>query len=282
MNNAEKTKKDELTVFEFESNPVTVVAGENGEPWFVASEVCDVLGISKHRDAVARLDDDEKSTRPLRLDGWSQARAVAVVNEPGLYTLILGSQKPEAKAFKRWVTHDVLPTLRKNGRYETPAAPPKEDKLALAWERERRLMRVVEMQERKLAADSLTRLASKLAESGLVSKEQIAALEVKAAEAGAQFDGTKLLPVDKTPDWLAPAAIGELLGVSSAMVGRVVTALDLRGNKDGLARAVHNVAPGTHKEVTSYQYSPAAVERIRVELERRGKLSLVAEDDVGE
>lgn len=86
----------------------------DGEPWFVASDVCKALDIDP--TSTRRLDDDEKNT--LRLtQGIPGNPNVTVVNEPGLYTLVLGSRKPEAKAFKRWVTSEVLPSIRKHGGY---------------------------------------------------------------------------------------------------------------------------------------------------------------------
>lgn len=93
----------------------------DGEPWFVAADVCRALEVKNARDAVARLDDDEKNTVVLT-DGNRGNPNVTIVNEPGLYTLVLGSRKPEAKAFKRWITHEVIPTIRKHGGYLTPEA----------------------------------------------------------------------------------------------------------------------------------------------------------------
>ena len=90
----------------------------DGEPWFVAVDVCNALEIINSRDAVARLDDDEKNTVVLT-DGIRGNPQKIIVNEPGLYTLILGSRKPEAKAFKRWITHEVIPAIRKYGGYMT-------------------------------------------------------------------------------------------------------------------------------------------------------------------
>lgn len=87
----------------------------DGEPWFVAVDVCKALSIINHRDALGRLDEDEKGVALTDTLGGKQN--LTIVNEPGLYTLVLGSRKPAAKAFKRWVTHEVLPALRKTGRY---------------------------------------------------------------------------------------------------------------------------------------------------------------------
>ena len=90
------------------------VVERDGEPWFVAADVCNVLDLSNPTIAVSRLDEDERAKFNLGRQGDA-----TIVNEPGLYTLVLGSRKPEAKAFKRWITHEVIPTIRKTGAYST-------------------------------------------------------------------------------------------------------------------------------------------------------------------
>lgn len=92
------------------------LCGNDGEPWFVAKDICEILGVINSRDAIARLDDDEKNTVVLT-DGNRGNPNKTVVNEAGFYNLVLSSRKPEAHAFKRWVTHDVLPAIRKSGGY---------------------------------------------------------------------------------------------------------------------------------------------------------------------
>lgn len=86
---------------------------KDGEPLFVAADVCRVLEIANTTDAIKRLDDDEKASFNLGLSGGT----TNCITESGLYSLVLGSRKPEAKAFKRWITHDVIPTIRKTGGY---------------------------------------------------------------------------------------------------------------------------------------------------------------------
>ena len=93
------------------------VVEKDGEPWFVAVDVCDILGLSNPTIAVSRLDKDERAKFNLGRQGDA-----TIVNEPGLYTLVLGSRKPEAKAFKRWITHEVIPAIRKHGAYISPNA----------------------------------------------------------------------------------------------------------------------------------------------------------------
>lgn len=90
----------------------------DGQPWFVAKDVCDALGLGRQQDSTRYLDDDEKGE--CLVDTTSGQQRMVIVTEAGLYSLILRSRKPEAKAFKRWVTHEVLPAIRRHGLYATP------------------------------------------------------------------------------------------------------------------------------------------------------------------
>jgi anti-repressor protein len=105
---------NEIQQFEFKGAALRTLTDEAGEPWFVAKDVCDILEISNPSDALKRLDDDERSRFNLGRQGETN-----IVNEAGLYVLVLGSRKPEAHEFKRWVTHEVLPSIRKHGAYMT-------------------------------------------------------------------------------------------------------------------------------------------------------------------
>lgn len=107
----------EIRVFESAEFGAVRVAEIDGEPWFIAADVCRALDVKNGRDAVSRLDDDEKGVALTDTLGGRQE--MAAVSEAGLYALVLSSRKPEAKAFKRWVTHDVLPSIRKHGAYMT-------------------------------------------------------------------------------------------------------------------------------------------------------------------
>ena len=113
-----------LVNFSFESHRVRVITDSHGEPWFVAADVCTALAITNPSGAVKRLDDDEKMTLDTTEGHSGQrggAQALNVVSESGLYSLILTSRKAEAKRFKRWVTHEVLPAIRKTGTYAVTA-----------------------------------------------------------------------------------------------------------------------------------------------------------------
>ena len=103
------------SVFRFSSQAVRVIVRDD-EPWFVANDVCAALGLDNSRMATDRLDDDEKGVTSIDTLGGEQA--MTVISESGLYSLVLASRKPEAKPFKKWVTSEVLPAIRKSGRYE--------------------------------------------------------------------------------------------------------------------------------------------------------------------
>lgn len=115
-----KEKKDQpqalVEVFNFsqERTPIRVQV-INNEPWFVSKDVCDILEISNNRDAVFRLDDDEKATSVLPTQFG--AKEMWLINESGLYALIFQSRKSEAKAFRKWVTSEVLPSIRRKGYF---------------------------------------------------------------------------------------------------------------------------------------------------------------------
>lgn len=106
---------NEIQIFKHEAFGQIRVIDRDGEPWFIAVDVCKALELGNSRQAIARLDDDEKGVISIDTPGGPQE--MSVINEPGLYSLVLGSRKPEAKTFKRWVTHEVLPSIRQNGYY---------------------------------------------------------------------------------------------------------------------------------------------------------------------
>lgn len=134
-----------LEKFDFNGNDVRVIIDENGEPWWVATDVAKILEYRDSSNLVRRLDDDEKGTRSASTLGGEQD--LTVINESGLYSSILGSKKPEAKAFKKWVTSEVLPAIRKTGSYGTVPRS-----FAEALELAAKQQRAIEDQEREIAA----------------------------------------------------------------------------------------------------------------------------------
>ncbi|MEH2130118.1 MAG: BRO family protein [Nostoc sp.] len=105
-----------LSIFNFESHEIRSL-GTALEPWFVGVDICKVLEISNSRDAISRLDQDEKDVATTNTLGGKQE--LVIINEPGLWSLVLTSRKPQAKRFKKWLTSEVIPAIRKTGTYST-------------------------------------------------------------------------------------------------------------------------------------------------------------------
>lgn len=111
----------EIQTFNFNASTLRTLTDENGEPWFVAKDTCDILGLGTEH--LRRDLDEDEVTEATNLPNWqvgtNGGRTPLIISEPGLYKLIMRSRKPEAKEFQRWVTHEVLPTIRKHGAYMT-------------------------------------------------------------------------------------------------------------------------------------------------------------------
>lgn len=134
-----------LDVFTYADQQVRTVLVD-GEPWFVARDVCQVIGISKPRDAFAQLDLDERASMPMDTPGGTQQ--MSVVNEAGVYSLMLISRSPAVQPFKRWLTHEVLPQIRRTGQYGSALPASFAEALELAAAQ----ARAIELQEAELVA----------------------------------------------------------------------------------------------------------------------------------
>lgn len=109
---------NEIQTFNFNNATLRTLTDEAGDPWFVAKDACDILGLEDSRKATAGLDPDEKNIVTIS-DGIAGTPNRTIISEPGLYKLIMRSRKTEAKEFQRWITHEVLPSIRKRGIYAT-------------------------------------------------------------------------------------------------------------------------------------------------------------------
>ena len=149
--------ENELQIFEnpeFGRVRTTIICGD---PWFVAADVCRALDLGNPTRALDRLDNDERTL--ISIKGASNGKPVNGVNEPGLYSLVLGSRKPEAKKFKRWITHDVIPAIRKTGGYHVPQSP--EEQMAQGLLAAQKLLaekdkRIEEMRPKEIFADAVS------------------------------------------------------------------------------------------------------------------------------
>lgn len=150
----------EVQVFSSEQfGSIRASLSSDGQPWFVAKDVCDSLGIGKYRDALSRLDDDERGS--LLVDTLGGPQTVGTVSEAGFYKLVMRSRKPEAKAFQRWVTHEVLPAVRRTGGYmvasqdETPEQIMARAVLVAQDTIERQKRQIAELKPKALFADAV-------------------------------------------------------------------------------------------------------------------------------
>lgn len=150
---------NEVQVFDNDQfGTIRAIRDKDGEPMFVAKDVCAALEVKNSRDAFARLDNDEKGVVLIDTPGGEQQ--IQAVNEAGLYVLVLSSRKPEAKAFKRWVTHEVLPALRRDGgymveRHESPEETMARAVLLAQTTIDRQKARIAELEPKALFADAV-------------------------------------------------------------------------------------------------------------------------------
>ena len=115
----------ELVPFDYSGQQIRTVL-VNDEPWFVAVDVCAVLGIRNPRDAARSLDEDEVGTADV-IDAMGRTQQTVIISEPGLYALLARSRRPEARPFRRWVNHEVLPSVRRTGSYSVEQARPQSE-----------------------------------------------------------------------------------------------------------------------------------------------------------
>lgn len=237
-----------LAVFDFNSNQVRVIE-VNGEPWFVAKDICDVLDLSDVSKACERLKDREKLTRTLFVSG--QNREVICISEAGLYRLILTSRKPQAEAFQDWVCQEVIPSIRKTGSYSVEQKPT--DAVAIAHS----------------VIDSIF---SKVP----IKPELVAGLKLNIAqkrlpELAEDLEESRQLLINSTAqphELLTPTQIGERLGLSAIAVNKLllergfqVKNSQKKGRKDssylptgkGLEFSDLTLATGKGTNGTSYQ-----------------------------
>lgn len=234
---------NELQVFNYESNEVRTII-QNGDPWFVLKDVCRVLEIADHKVVARRLEKDEVCQIPLT-DSMGRKQDTTIINESGLYNVILRSDKPEAKPFRKWVTGTVLPSIRKTGTYSAGTMTDG-GKAALA--------------EAKLN-NSRGRLAAewrKLADKNPIPEYQ----QICAHYASTVLAGREVLPLPEAGERTYTAEeVGGLLGVSSNKVGRLANENHLKTSEYGVQ--VWDKAKYSAKQVPSWRYNEKAVERLR-------------------
>ena len=216
---------DKLQVFNFNDNDIRTIE-INNEIWWIATDICKILGYSNTTKALEKLADDERSNLKLGRQGNTN-----IINESGLYTLILRSEKKEATPFRKWITHDVLPSLRKTGSYSINQTP-----------------KELELKEKEIqlkTAEFLNNMAD-----GILIPEYKQILNAHATKV---LTGDFLLPLPAAGEITYSATeIGKMLGVSANMVGRLTKKHNLRTEEYG--KVFYDKSKYSSKEVETFRY----------------------------
>lgn len=221
-----------------------------GSPYFVGKDVAEILGYSNPRDALAKhVDDEDKNTVAIR-DGIQGNPNMTIINESGLYSLILSSKLPTAKKFKRWVTSEVLPAIRKTGSYKSR----KDDAM-----QEKRID-IMERNARTRAANLLL----KIAERTRIQEYK----EVCNAKAAEMVTGTPILPLPVAERRTYSAKeIGAMFGVSAHKIGKLANAHHLKTAVYG--KLFYSKSEYSAKEVETWRYYDSVIGALEVILGRK-------------
>lgn len=233
--------KNEIQIFKNDEFGQVRTTTINGEPWFVGKDVADILGYSNPRDAIAKhVDDDDRNTVAIR-DGKGNPNQT-IINESGLYALIIGSKLPAAKKFKRWVTSEVLPSIRKTGSYTVD--PLQKQRLEIDLNNSRANVAALWLEIGNLATPEYKQVCSSYASSVLAGGKEVIPL-----------------PECKIDRYYSAAEIAAALGITANRVGKIA-------NQNGLKTAEYgkwffDKSPYSNKEVQTFRYTRKAVDAIR-------------------
>lgn len=234
--------KNNLKIFSSnEFGELKIIMNDN-EPWFIGNEVAELLGYENVRNAVPKHVDEEDKLR-TRIEYAGQNREMTIINESGLYSLILSSKLPTAKKFKRWVTSEVLPSIRKTGSYTAkPLDESKTKRLAI-------MERNAKVREAALWA--------KLAEGSSGTYQQVC--KAYAANTLAEKDVVTLPKVQEKT--YSATDIGNMLNVSAHKIGRLANTHKLKTAEYG--SWYHDKAKHSGKEVETFRYNAKAIDKFR-------------------
>lgn len=231
--------KNNIVAFKYEEQQVRTIE-KNGEPWFVGKDVADILGYSDTAQAVRKhIDHEDKGVVEMTTPGGKQP--VTIINESGLYSLILSSKLPTAKKFKHWVTSEVLPSIRKTGEYKiTPAQQNRLD--------------IMERNSRAREASLWLRISAQVKSDTY--------RQVCASYASTVLAGREVIPLPQTTQHHYSATeIGKMFGVSKQAIGNLANTYGMKTDEYGAW--YHDKSPYSAKEVDVFKYNDRAVQRFR-------------------
>lgn len=231
--------KNNIVAFKYNEQQVRTIE-KNGEPWFVGKDVAEILGYSDTAQAVRKhIDNEDKGVVEMTTPGGKQP--VTIINESGLYSLILSSKLPTAKEFKHWVTSEVLPSIRKTGEYKiTPAQQNRLD--------------IMERNSRAREASLWLRISAQVKSDTY--------RQVCASYASTVLAGREVIPLPQTTQHHYSATeIGEMFGVSKQAIGNLANTYGMKTDEYGAW--YHDKSPYSAKEVDVFKYNDQAVQRFR-------------------
>lgn len=231
--------KNNIVAFKYNEQQVRTIE-KNGEPWFVGKDVAEILGYSDTAQAVRKhIDSEDKGVVEMTTPGGKQP--VTIINESGLYSLILSSKLPTAKEFKHWVTSEVLPSIRKTGEYKiTPAQQNRLD--------------IMERNSRAREASLWLRISAQVKSDTY--------RQVCASYASTVLAGREVIPLPQTTQHHYSATeIGEMFGISKQAIGNLANKYGMKTDEYG--SWYHDKSPYSAKEVDAFKYNDHAVQRFR-------------------
>ncbi len=227
---------NDLQIFKYNGLKVRTIE-KDGQIWWVLKDVCDVLDISNATVTASRLEEDEVT----KFDLGGKVGITNIINESGLYNVILRSDKPEAKPFRKWVTSEVLPSIRKTGSYSTT----KTDK-------------ALEIKE----INAKVRLANQFLKLSRVDTLSTEYKNICAAKAMEALTGTQIIPLPKSAQKMYSAGeIGKILGVSAQKIGRLSNEHNLKTTEYG--EWYRSKSEHSSKEVDTFVYNDKGLKKFR-------------------
>ena len=240
---------NDIQIFKKQELGQVRIAGDKNNPLFCLRDVCDVLGIDNNRNVKASIikefGDGVHQIYPIS-DTIGRQQQATFITEPQLYFVLMRSDKPKAKPFRQWVVNDVLPSIRKTGKYETNIQ---------AISKEEYSLRLEEIRQHK--ADTLMALANKYRDKCNGRYSQI--LDSYATK---ELVGEHILPLpERKEHYYTAEEVGQLLGISANKIGRIANKHNLKVNKYGewfIDKAKHS-----NKEIESFRYNQAGIDKIK-------------------
>jgi prophage antirepressor-like protein len=233
---------NEIKVFENVDFGKVRIIEQNGEPWFVGKDVAMILGYAKPENAIAtHVDEEDKTTTLIRGTGTNYKSKAVIINESGLYSLILSSKLPGAKQFKRWVTSEVIPSIRKTGKYSARRESSESTQARLI--------------------NAKVRFARELQRMAEIETLSPTYKQILIAQAAEMLTGVQM-PLPKLDSRTYSAGeVGKMLGVSANKIGRVAKEHNMKTDEFGAW--YHDKSPYSSKEVDSFRYNEKAIEKLR-------------------